>query len=136
MPAPCLQYWMLALLAQAHGVRPASPPHGSSGSHQKSGEFITGSIYSKGNEFNHLTGEITMSVKKVKTVVLAYHGSGVQEFVHLTVDVTEEMYDNGEHYDHAKKYAASQGFEEPMIAFDENDTAASDIKKLAEWLAK
>ena len=67
-----------------------------------------------------------MANKIVRVLVLGTTGEG-SEFYGATVDVTQEQYDEGEHYELAKELAREQSFEEPMMAFDENDVAAKQL---------
>ena len=69
-----------------------------------------------------------------KVIVLCTNAEGAPEFHSCTPEVTQEQYDNGEHYDLAKENAEDNGYEEPMVAFDENDPAAKQLLKLADWV--
>lgn len=65
--------------------------------------------------------------RNVKVVVLATNPEGSPAFFHVTVLINDEQYSNGVHYDTAKACAEINDYEEPMIAFDENDTAARQL---------
>lgn len=60
----------------------------------------------------------------VKCVVACRNAEGVSDFFFCKVDCSQQDYDNGEHYDRAENYASNQGYEGPMVAFDENDGPA------------
>ena len=54
-------------------------------------------------------------------VVVAGNGFDGPDFYFCKVECNQEQYDNGEHYDAAKSAAANNGYDSPMVAFDEND---------------
>lgn len=56
----------------------------------------------------------------VKLCVAAYGCDGPDLFF-CKVECSQEQYDNGDHYDRAKKAAEELGYESPMVALDEND---------------
>lgn len=70
----------------------------------------------------------------IKMVVLATNSEGSPEFHTCSVEVTQEQYDNGDHYDLAKENADFNGYEEPMIAFDERDVAARQLGEILAWI--
>ena len=74
------------------------------------------------------------NTKHVKVVVLCTNAAGEPEFHTCTPEVTQEQYDTGDHYDLAKENAADNGFEEPMVAFDQNDGAARQLVDLQNWM--
>lgn len=74
------------------------------------------------------------NTKRVKVIVLCRNSAGESEFHSCTPEVTQEQYDNGDHYDLAKENAADNGFEEPMVAFDQNDGAARQLGELVAWV--
>lgn len=69
-----------------------------------------------------------------KVFVLCINSEGAPEFHTCTPAVTQEQMAQGEHYALAKENAADNGYEEPMIAFDENDTAAKQLGDMLIWL--
>ena len=71
--------------------------------------------------------------RTVRVVVLASDADGVPTFVLRTVTVTNAQYDDGQHYDLAKHMATREGYEAPMVAFDEFDTAAHQCEHLGRW---
>lgn len=71
----------------------------------------------------------------VKVVVLCTNSEGSPEFCTHEVQCTKKQYDDGDHYDIAKNAAAKEGYETPMVAFDENDAAARQLDdKMVEFL--
>lgn len=74
------------------------------------------------------------NTKHVKVVVLCINSNGAPEFHTCTPEVTPEQYQNGDHYDLAKENAAHNGYDEPMIAFDEKDAAARQLGEVLAWL--
>lgn len=69
-----------------------------------------------------------------KVIVLCTNANGAPEFHSCTPAVTQEQYDNGDHYDLAKENAEDNGYQEPMIAFDTSDQAAKQLQELADWV--
>jgi hypothetical protein len=58
----------------------------------------------------------------IKVVVAcAANGNGQPDFFGTVITCTQADYESGIHYDLAKAQALEDGYEEPMIAFDEND---------------
>ena len=60
----------------------------------------------------------------VKVVVAATSADGTPDFFACCVECYQHQYDEGEHYDKAKEAAEDEGYEGPMVAFDENDGPA------------
>jgi hypothetical protein len=57
----------------------------------------------------------------VKCVVACRNAEGASDFYFCKVECSQDQYDNGEHYEIAEYQARSEGYEGPMVAFDEND---------------
>lgn len=57
----------------------------------------------------------------VKCVVAAMSGGVGPDFYFCKVDVPAENYDVGIHYEIAEDAAEAEGYDRPMVAFDEND---------------
>ncbi len=72
----------------------------------------------------------------IKVLVLCSNSEGAPEMHTCSVEATPEQIAEGLHYDWAKENADRNGYEEPMIAFDERDPAARMIldDSLREWL--
>ncbi len=72
----------------------------------------------------------------IKVIVLCTNSEGSPEFFTREIQCTQAQYDNGDHYDIAKEAAKSEeGYEEPMMAFDEKDWAARQLNaELVEFL--
>lgn len=60
--------------------------------------------------------------------VVACQGFDGPTFTFVQVKCTKEEYNNGDHYDAAKEWAKSEGYEDPMVVFDHRDGP--------EWLLK
>jgi hypothetical protein len=56
----------------------------------------------------------------IKCVVAAMTTDGPGFFA-CKVECTQSAYDNGEHYELAESAADDNGYDRPMLAFDEND---------------
>lgn len=69
-----------------------------------------------------------------KVIVLCINSEGAPEFHTCTPAVTQEQMEQGRHYELAKENAADNGYEEPMMAFDENDPAAKQLGDMLIWL--
>lgn len=72
-------------------------------------------------------------IRTLRVAVLASGADGVPTFTWTRFTLTNEQYENGEHYDLAKAGADRDGYEAPMVAFDEFDTAAHQCDHLARW---
>jgi hypothetical protein len=57
----------------------------------------------------------------INCVVACRNAEGVSDFYFCKVDLPEEEYDIGTHYELAEDAALSEGYEGPMVTFDEND---------------
>ena len=71
-----------------------------------------------------------------KVIVLCTNSSGAPEFHSCTPEVTADQLRAGEHYALAKENAESNGFIEPMIAFDAEDPAAKQLENLAGYVRR
>lgn len=58
---------------------------------------------------------------EVKCVVACHNASGESDFYFCKVKCKQVQYDVGEHYDLAEDSAREDGYEGPMVVFDEND---------------
>lgn len=72
--------------------------------------------------------------ENINVVVLCTNSNGVPEFHTCAPAVTEEQYNNGDHYVLAKANAYDNGYEEPMIAFDAKDVAGRQLSDISFWL--
>lgn len=57
----------------------------------------------------------------IKCVIACHNAAGSPDLFFCKVNCAEKDYGNGEHYDRAQNEARNQGYEGPMVAFDEND---------------
>ena len=71
-----------------------------------------------------------------KVIVLCTNSSGAPEFHSCAPEVTADQLRAGEHYALAKENAESNGFIEPMIAFDAEDPAAKQLENLAGYVRR
>jgi hypothetical protein len=58
---------------------------------------------------------------EIKCVVACRNAEGSSDFYFCKVECSQEEYDYGDHYDKAEDAARDDGYEGPMVAFDEND---------------
>lgn len=70
----------------------------------------------------------------IKCVVAATNAQGSPDFYPVVVEVTQEQYDEGEHYEIAMGLATDQGYEGDMVVFDENDGPAFLFENLFKFL--
>lgn len=71
-----------------------------------------------------------------KVVVLATNANGEAEFYRVTVEVTENEYALGMHYDKAQEIAEADGYEAPFKCFDQAEQAAKQLHELAAWMSE
>jgi len=71
-----------------------------------------------------------------KVVVLATNANGEAEFYRTTVEVTEDEYDLGMHYDKAQGIAEAEGYEAPFMCFDQAEQASKQLPELAAWMSE
>jgi hypothetical protein len=57
----------------------------------------------------------------INCVVACRDADGASDFYFCKVECHETEYDVGEHYDVAEHSAENEGYEGPMVTFDEND---------------
>lgn len=66
----------------------------------------------------------------IKLVVACHDANGCPTFVHLKVSVTEEDFEFGDHYWTAKDWLTDNGYEEPLVCFDETDCSGQQVPLL------
>lgn len=71
--------------------------------------------------------------KFVKVAVLCTDSRGLPTIHTCTPEVSAEQYARGKHYDMAKQNAADNSFDGPMLAFDQADPAAAQLKATSDW---
>lgn len=74
------------------------------------------------------------NTKSRKVAVLCINSQGEAEFHTCEVEVTAAEASEGRHYELARQSAAERGYEHPMIAFDESDAAARQLKAVGFWV--
>ncbi|HGM7876963.1 TPA: hypothetical protein ACKQHR_001558 [Pseudomonas aeruginosa] len=70
---------------------------------------------------------------RVKTVAFVTDSNGSPDFFYSTVEVTQDEYDLGMHYDVITQSAEDQGYEVEGV-FDEKEPAARKLAELAQFL--
>lgn len=68
--------------------------------------------------------------RDVKCIVACTNAEGSPDFYPCMVEVTQEQFDNGDHYDIAKDLAVDQRYEGEMVVFDEEDGPAWFFEKV------
>lgn len=71
---------------------------------------------------------------RIRMVVVATSAEGSPDLFLTTVDVTGTQYEHGRHYDMALLRARDEGYENPMIAFDQHDAAARMLRRAAAFI--
>lgn len=74
--------------------------------------------------------------RAIKVAVIASDSWGTPTFLMSEHVVTEEEYDNGEHYERAKEEAGEMEYEGPMSAFDSRDFASRQIGQLLAFFGR
>lgn len=75
-----------------------------------------------------------MSKKNCNVVVMCRNAEGAPDFHTCGCAVTQEEYDEGMHYDMAMKNATDNGFENVCMAFDASDSAAQQMRQIAQFI--
>lgn len=71
---------------------------------------------------------------RVKVVVVCKESDGAPAFHTVDLEVPEADYQAGKHYELAIENAEYNGYDGPMIAFDQNDFAAKQMGEVLAWL--
>lgn len=81
---------------------------------------------------NHTTTPASSesATMEIRVGALCINSIGEPEFYWTLVNVTQEAYDNGEHYDACEESAENEGYEVKRV-FDERDPAAKQLAELA-----
>jgi hypothetical protein len=69
--------------------------------------------------------------QNIKMFVSCRNANGSADMFVCVVEVTQDQFDNGEHYDLACDQAEQNGYEQPFLCYDENET-----KNIARHFAK
>lgn len=68
----------------------------------------------------------------IKCVVACHNAGGEPDLYFVKVSCSEAEYSNGEHYEKAEAGAYQNGYDGPMVVFDENDGPGA-LFGLFEW---
>ena len=69
---------------------------------------------------------------KMKIVVAATNANGDSDlYFFILDDIPEDCYDNGDHFDAAIEQAENEGYEHPMVVFDDGMPIA--LENLFDW---
>ncbi|MFM0433714.1 hypothetical protein PQQ75_32230 [Paraburkholderia aspalathi] len=71
---------------------------------------------------------------RIRMAVLATNAEGSPDLYLTFVEATDLQYNEGQHYDMAVARAEDEGYRSPMIAFDQNDSAADMLRHAAEFV--
>jgi hypothetical protein len=71
---------------------------------------------------------------RIRMVVLATNAEGSPDLFLTAVDATGTQYEHGRHYDMALLRAREEGYETPMMAFDQHDEAARMLRRAATFI--
>lgn len=75
-----------------------------------------------------------MYTKHVKLIVVAKNANGSPDVHTCEPLVTQEQHESGDHYALGVENAEFNGYEGPMIVFDEHDDAATRMAAALTWL--
>jgi hypothetical protein len=71
---------------------------------------------------------------RIRMAVLATNAEDSPDLYLTFVDATDLQYNEGQHYDMALARAEDEDYRSPMIAFDQNDSAADMLRHAAEFV--
>jgi hypothetical protein len=71
-------------------------------------------------------------MRTIRCIVAAVNGDGAPDLFFVKVQCSEAAYDRGAHYEAAKQEAEREGYE-PVLAYDEGDSAGAAMTVLFEW---
>jgi len=71
-------------------------------------------------------------MKEIKCIVAAENANGVPDLYFVKVQCTDEQYNAGDHYTMATYSAIREGYE-PMLTYDEFDSAGKAMLPLFNW---
>lgn len=69
----------------------------------------------------------------IRMMVAATNANGEPDIYFCKVTCTEDELDSGDHYDMAKRHAEDEGYDRPMVAFDEFDPAGKAMLNNFVW---
>jgi hypothetical protein len=84
-------------------------------------------------EFQSEDGRLRWPEVPIRVVVSAINANGAADFCLVKVACTHEQFEKGEHYETAKAQAEAEGYASPMLAYDEEDSAARAIMEHFAW---
>ena len=70
---------------------------------------------------------------KIRCVALGFSASGEMDFFPGIIELTQEQYENGEHYVRIEEAARDDDYEEPISSCDETGPAGKLLLPLFEW---
>jgi hypothetical protein len=71
---------------------------------------------------------------KIKVLVFCTNASGTPDIYRTERTVSEDQYEQGQHYYDAAMEAALKGYEEPWVFVDAQDVRGMDIEEAVKWL--
>lgn len=71
---------------------------------------------------------------RIHMVVLATNAEGSPDLYATFVEATNLQYNEGQHYDMALARAEDEDYRVPMMAFDQNDAAASMLRYVTDFM--
>jgi hypothetical protein len=73
--------------------------------------------------------------RKIAVVTAHMRPDGVPDFTLTEVEVTDDEYANGVHYDLVERQLGERGFEEPLLHFDQFEGPSFLLPAVREYLA-
>jgi hypothetical protein len=72
--------------------------------------------------------------KRIAIVTACTRADGLPDFAITNVEVTQEEYENGVHFDLAEQLLAEQDYEKPFVHFDQYDAPDFLLPAVREYL--
>lgn len=72
-------------------------------------------------------------IKYLRMMIACVNANGESDFFFLKVGADKNQIENGDHYNFAEAIAEEQGYEHPMVSFDEKDSAGKAILEHFVW---
>jgi hypothetical protein len=72
--------------------------------------------------------------KRIAIVTACTRADGLPDFAITNVEVTQEEYEHGVHYDLAEQLLAEQEYEKPFVHFDQTDAPAFLLPSVRQYL--
>ena len=72
-------------------------------------------------------------MRQERVVVACTNSNGEPDFYFCKVNCTDQQYENGEHYEVAKRAALDNDYDGQMVAYDDACYAGKNLMKMFHW---